>query len=202
MDTEKKEAAIARSAVAGWYVTIAAVGLWRALIWKKTVVEVEPVENPVVSAESPHSLAALPQDALRGDRTPTEPNLQDLQARRGAALLDRLARTASVEHEEQSVGEDLRGLVPPFTQAAHAWKHDSPVVARTLRMQALDGERLEGWSRPQPDKLPLPTFTPAIMAFGIVLFAMGLATTWYVCVAGAAVFAVAAWRWVGELQED
>jgi hypothetical protein len=31
---------------------------------------------------------------------------------------------------------------------------------------------------------------------------MGLATVWYVCLVGSLVFAVAAWRWTGELQGE
>jgi hypothetical protein len=82
------------------------------------------------------------------------------------------------------------------------WTHSSQKVADLLERQSLESARLPGWALPMPDRLPVPTYAPAVMALGIVVFAMGLATTWYVCLVGASVFAVAAWRWAGELQGE
>lgn len=71
-----------------------------------------------------------------------------------------------------------------------------------LKRQSLDSELLPGWHRPTPERLPVPTFAPAIMAMGIVFFVMGIVTTWHVCVVGIIVFAVATWLWVAELQGE
>ena len=71
-----------------------------------------------------------------------------------------------------------------------------------LKRQSLTSKLLPGWHLPAPEGLPVPTFAPAIMAMGIVFFVMGIVTTWYVCVAGIIVFAVATWLWVAELQGD
>jgi hypothetical protein len=100
----------------------------------------------------------------------------------GDAPLDRVARLAGQ------------------TELSAATEHSSG--GEVLEHQSLAGEQLEGWSVPEPARLPIPTYAPAIMAFGIVLFAMGLATVWYVCVAGSLIFAIAAWRWTGELQGE
>ncbi len=69
-----------------------------------------------------------------------------------------------------------------------------------LKRQSLTSKLLPGWHLPAPEGLPVPTFAPAIMAMGIVFFVMGIVTTWYVCVVGIMVFAVATWLWVAELQ--
>ena len=94
----------------------------------------------------------------------------------------------------------MRSAEPPDSAQPHA--PESSSVEGLLEYQSLASRRLAGWTVPQPQKLPVPTYSPAIMAFGIVVFAMGLATTWYVCVVGSLVFAVAAWRWTGELQGE
>ena len=59
-----------------------------------------------------------------------------------------------------------------------------------------------GWSPAQPETLPTPTYTPVMMAFGIIFIALGLVTKWYVAIVGATVFAVAVWRWIGEIRND
>ncbi|HTU43996.1 MAG TPA: hypothetical protein VMF91_02980 [Bryobacteraceae bacterium] len=108
----------------------------------------------------------------------------------GDAPLDRLARIAAHEKREPL---PPRGKLPPQREES---------VEDVLQCQALESARLPGWSEPKPDRLPIPTFAPAVMALGVVIFAMGLATVWYVCVVGSLVFAVAAWRWGGELQGE
>lgn len=109
----------------------------------------------------------------------------------GDEPLDRLAVIAEREQQE--------GYEPRMLNTLPA---DADSIEELLQHQSLQSSRLEGWSLPEPARLPVPTFAPAVMAFGIVVFAMGLATVWYVCVMGSLVFAVAAWRWVGELQES
>jgi len=116
----------------------------------------------------------------------------------GDAPLDRLARSAAAE----AAGELSGSRIPPFDRKPSSWQSDSPAMLDVLAHQRFESPRLEGWHEPRPGKLPVPTFAPAIMAFGIVMFAMGLATTWYVCLIGSVIFAVAARRWAGELQEE
>lgn len=120
----------------------------------------------------------------------------------GEAPLDNLARIAAREQRQgrQREHSKLKASEPSTSQATR--EPEERNVAALLADQSLDSDRLYGWSLPAPERLPIPTYAPAIMAFGIIVFAMGLATTWYVCVAGCVVFAVAAWRWIGELQGE
>lgn len=86
--------------------------------------------------------------------------------------------SASTEMPEESREEqELRNLPPHFPQKP-------------------------GWSDAKPDSLPAPTYTPAIMAFGITFLALGLITKWYVSLVGLIVFAISAWRWFGELRDE
>lgn len=114
----------------------------------------------------------------------------------GYASLDQVARYAAAEADLPT--EPL----PPFDRKPRSWQSDSPAMLEVLAHQRLESPRLEGWNEPRPGKLPVPTFAPAIMAFGIIMFAMGLATTWYVCLVGSLIFTLAAWRWTAELQEE
>lgn len=189
---EKQKNRLATAAVAGAYVSIAGAGLWRAWRGKTPGSPVPPGEE--------HIGRDLRAPAPQTDVPPEGPQLQDLSlSTPGAAGVDLLARTAREEKKQEAAGA-IEEHVPPFTLEPHAWKYDGAPVKRVLARQTLGDQRLAGWSEPRPLELPLPTFAPAIMAFGIVLFAMGLATTWYVCLVGSVVFAIAAWRWTGELK--
>jgi hypothetical protein len=204
MDEEQKEK-LAKAAVAGSYLSLAALAAWRGWRGTQPVAEGQPsksiARNLFPGLVRPR-VERLPAPGVRaGDVAPTQPGLQDLShGTPGAAALDRLARIAAAEEKQEAAGADTSAEIPPFTQAPREASIDA--VTRVLEHQSLDDELLAGWSRPRPGKLPVPTFAPAIMAFGIILFAMGLATTWYVCVVGSVVFAIAAWRWVGELQGE
>ena len=158
-----------------------------------TAAGLEPVAKKVPANESPAPDEGK-SDALESLSLKTP----------GDAPLDRVARDAAVDEKNATSSE--AGLQPsnspPPTGPPRPWTHDSEIVTDVLRRQSLENERLAGWSKPAPDRLPVPTFAPAVMACGIVIFAMGLATVWYVCVAGSIVFAVAAWRWTGELQGE
>ncbi len=120
----------------------------------------------------------------------------------GEAPLDNLARLAAREQREERQREHSKLKAPEPSTSQPTREPEEGDVAALLADQSLDSDRLYGWSLPAPERLPIPTYAPAIMAFGIIVFAMGLATIWYVCVAGCVVFAVAAWRWVGELQGE
>lgn len=57
----------------------------------------------------------------------------------------------------------------------------------------------KGWSVPQPTAIPAPTYVPAMMAFGIVMVALGVVTRWFFVLLGAIVILIAAWQWLEEL---
>ena len=59
-----------------------------------------------------------------------------------------------------------------------------------------------GLERGAARKLRTPTYTPVMMAFGIIFIALGLVTKWYVAMVGGTVFAISVWRWIGEIRND
>ena len=73
---------------------------------------------------------------------------------------------------------------------------------KELRSLPSQFPKTPGWHDAKPDTIPAPTFTPAVMAFGITFAALGLITKWYVSVVGLAVLAISVWRWFGELRDD
>lgn len=57
-----------------------------------------------------------------------------------------------------------------------------------------------GWHVPEHLELPEPTYWPAVLAFGITLFAWGLITSYIIIGVGLLVFAVALAGWIGDLR--
>jgi hypothetical protein len=191
---ERGERSAAAVSLIFGYLAIVGVGVCKAMKAEK------PPSNGAKSA-GPGEL----RGESRNGKNEREEKLQSLSlGTPGDAPLDRLARRAADEEREEERVEATGGTReltrPKPTGPPQAWTRDSPSVAEVLRHQSLESKPLEGWSIPMPERLPVPTFAPAVMALGIIIFAMGLATIWYVCVVGAIVFAIAAWRWTGELQ--
>lgn len=59
-----------------------------------------------------------------------------------------------------------------------------------------------GWHVPHPSHLAVPSYAPAMTAFGIVFIALGAVTRWPLSVIGAAIFVLAIAKWIGELLHD
>ena len=59
-----------------------------------------------------------------------------------------------------------------------------------------------GWSAPQPEKLPRPTFAPAGIAFGATLLLWGLLTSYLVSIVGLLVFAASLFLWIREILHE
>jgi len=57
----------------------------------------------------------------------------------------------------------------------------------------------EGWSVPQPERVPKPTYQPAVMSLGITFILFGLVSSYAFCAAGGALFALSLVNWIGEL---
>lgn len=57
----------------------------------------------------------------------------------------------------------------------------------------------EGWAVPQPERIPSPTYQPAVMSMGITFILFGLVTSHAFCAAGGILFAIALVNWIGEL---
>jgi hypothetical protein len=199
---EERGERVAKLSLLSAYAATYGVAIWRAFRRrskdKQVPKEGAPPEGVPVPAKS---LPALPSPPIREER------LNDLsQDTPGDAPLDRLARRAAREEESKVLFLPGGGIADPKSPLpdgrSHPWTQNSQEVSDLLEHQSLETRPLTGWSIPMPERLPVPTYAPAVMAFGIVIFAMGLATAWYICLIGSAVFAVAAWRWTGELQGE
>ena len=60
----------------------------------------------------------------------------------------------------------------------------------------------EGWSVPQPETLPRPTYWPAVFALGAVLILWGFVTTLVISGVGGLLFLVALGGWIGEMRHE
>ena len=58
-----------------------------------------------------------------------------------------------------------------------------------------------GWNLPRPEKLPNPTYWPAVMSLGITLLLWGLITTLLITLVGLVLFASGLIGWIGELRD-
>jgi hypothetical protein len=60
----------------------------------------------------------------------------------------------------------------------------------------------ENWSVPRPEKIPPPTYWPAIMALAIAFMLFGVVTSWAFTATGAVMFVISLGKWIGELIHD
>ncbi|MGC2612778.1 MAG: hypothetical protein WA354_02025 [Terracidiphilus sp.] len=200
--SEERNRKVAKLSLMFAYAATFGVAAWRAIRQRSTNKQVPqegaPPEDVPILAKS---LPVLPSPSTKGER------LDDLSPDTpGNAPLDRLARRGARDEENTALLRPGGGIADPKAPLpdgpSYPWTHASREVCDLLERQSLESKRLTGWSLPMPERLPVPTCAPAVMALGVVTFAMGLATTWYVCLIGSVVFAVAAWRWTGELQGE
>jgi hypothetical protein len=56
-----------------------------------------------------------------------------------------------------------------------------------------------GWTVYPPERLPAPTASPVLFAFGLTLLAWGIVSSFVVSLIGVAVVAVSLWHWIGEI---
>ena len=206
----KQAGTAANAALAAGYLGFGLLWVWRLI--HPSSAKAPSKSEPAWAAKTAGKLSAWAQRLEEATGTPgpdaTDGAHHDKQETDGASLPSLSLTTPGYAAFDQiaQYAADEAGLptapLPPFDRKPGPWQANSPLVLEVLAHQRLESPRLEGWNEPRPGKLPLPTFAPAIMAFGIIMFAMGLATTWYVCLVGSLVFAIAAWRWTAELQEE
>jgi hypothetical protein len=60
----------------------------------------------------------------------------------------------------------------------------------------------DGWSVPRPERIPRPTYWPAIMALAIAFMLFGVVTSWIFTGTGAVMFVLSLGKWIGELIRD
>lgn len=179
------------SSIATFLLTCAVVMAWGAgkMFFKFLVKDSSGPSAPHLAhpAKEPPVKPKLPMESLS-------------QQSPGNAPLDHLERTAAAE--EGSSAQVTSAVTVQSDEATRNAQANPNPQDEVLKHQSLESAPLPGWNVPKPERLPVPTFAPAIMAMGIVLFAMGVVTAWYVSLVGLGIFAVATWRWVGELQGE
>jgi len=74
-----------------------------------------------------------------------------------------------------------------------------PPLPPYSRQQHFPPRPAPDWSNPKPAALPKPTYAPASVAFGIMLSAAGVVTSFWVSFAGVIVFALGIAGWIGDL---
>lgn len=60
----------------------------------------------------------------------------------------------------------------------------------------------ETWAAPRPEKIPRPTYWPAIMSLGIAFVLFGVVTSWAFSAAGLVMFVLSLAKWIAELVHD
>jgi len=63
-------------------------------------------------------------------------------------------------------------------------------------------ENASGWLPPRPERIPRPTYWPAVLALGVVLLAWGAVTSPIVSLVGAVVMATSLWGWIREIEHE
>lgn len=58
----------------------------------------------------------------------------------------------------------------------------------------------DGWSKPQPERLPERTYCPVVLALATIFMFWGVVTSYAISFAGIILFAVAITGWVKELR--
>lgn len=60
----------------------------------------------------------------------------------------------------------------------------------------------QGWSRPQPDTVPRPTFMPAVTAVGVTCIFWGFVTSMLITLLGMVLFGIGVGGWIRELRNE
>lgn len=88
-----------------------------------------------------------------------------------------------------AVAESSDGREPGATTAAGEATHER-------------GRPRPGWSRPQPEKFPGPTYWPALFALGIAFLMWGFISNIFIFGFGLIIFVVALTGWIGDLLHE
>jgi hypothetical protein len=134
-----------------------------------------------------------------------------------SGILGALSRFRLIGREVRDLAEDLiyAGREMHETREAKADSEqqlqgerpeDGDVIDHKLEKikpnQPSEAEHPPGWNLARPHKLPRPSYWPAVLAGGAVVFAWGPPTSWTVSVVGAVVSIVAIRGWIGELRHE
>lgn len=113
------------------------------------------------------------------------------------AMLGAFLATETADSAAEPEQARLAAQHAPITESEAA---DAAGVAR-LREQ-IHSQEHPGWNEPRPAELPAPTYSPAVVAFGIIFIAFGVVTTYWVAIVGVVLFIVGIGKWIGELRHE
>ncbi len=60
----------------------------------------------------------------------------------------------------------------------------------------------EGWSLPEPQHMPRPTWAPAEVSFGATFMLWGIVTSIFITAVGTVVFIWGIARWIGDIRNE
>jgi hypothetical protein len=102
----------------------------------------------------------------------------------------------------EEIGRDLLPMGPATEPMTETIKEPS-LQARPFRPELRFPSRPgPDWSDSKPSKLPKPTYAPVSVAFGLMLGAAGVVTSFWVSVAGLIVFVLGLANWIGGLVHE
>jgi hypothetical protein len=125
------------------------------------------------------------------DRASKAPSLFSSVSHLGRAVRD-LFRT--IKDKESSLATNAEAHHEEVA-ASLASRHNEP----NSEVEELLPQPTPGWHVPVPSTLPVPTYAPVMIAFGIVFIALGAVTVWPLSIVGAFIFVFALAKWIGEL---
>jgi hypothetical protein len=127
-------------------------------------------------------------------------------------MVDRASKAPSLFSSVSHLGRAVRDLFRTIKDkesslATNAEAHHEEVETSLASRQNEPNSEVEellpqpkpGWHVPVPSTLPVPTYAPVMIAFGIVFIALGAVTVWPLSIVGAFIFVFALAKWIGEL---
>jgi hypothetical protein len=120
---------------------------------------------------------------------------------------DFFASIAALGRSLSDLGRAFKGngpLPPAQETVSNEPEHilSLPIAAEHSEAAQLLTQHTPGWHVPHPSRLPVPTYSPVMTAFGIVFIALGAVTVWPLSLVGAVIFVIAIAKWIGELLHD
>lgn len=115
----------------------------------------------------------------------------------GVLALTRLARKnrpdslTMLEEEAQERAERAGGLAVSESNQG-----------QNEQQSRMEHKTKPGWSIPQPEELPKPTYWPAVMSLGIVLLLWGVVTSALISGMGLVLFGLSLAGWIGEIRHE
>ena len=63
-------------------------------------------------------------------------------------------------------------------------------------------ESADGWTTPQPERVPRQTYMPATLALGVTVLLWGLVTTYILTAIGLALIILSMVFWIGDIRHE